>query len=174
MPGMESQQRRPLHVGINAHLMSGEAGYRSAGIHGYIANLLAHLPDADPDIRYTVFTGEAPDNRDNYILAQTPQPSISLVKDEAEFIEVLASGGPPRRQAMLPPLQGRPLLSVVNFLREKGIPFQIITNRGINITGRSEFEMRRYEVDWVSDDANWFFYVDSPPTIILHVKEARR
>jgi glycosyltransferase involved in cell wall biosynthesis len=58
MPGMESQQRRPLHVGINAHLMSGEAGYRSAGIHGYIANLLAHLPDADPDIQYTVFTSE--------------------------------------------------------------------------------------------------------------------
>jgi glycosyltransferase involved in cell wall biosynthesis len=45
-------------IGLNAHLLSGEAGYRRAGIHGYIANTLRHLPDADPDLRYTVFVGE--------------------------------------------------------------------------------------------------------------------
>ncbi|MBN1287248.1 MAG: glycosyltransferase family 4 protein [Anaerolineae bacterium] len=54
---MENVTRRPLHVGINAHLLSGQAGYRSAGIHGYIYNLLRHLPAADPDARYTVFVG---------------------------------------------------------------------------------------------------------------------
>ncbi len=47
-----------IHVGLNAHLLSGQAGYRRAGIHGYIANTLRHLPDADPGLRYTVFTGE--------------------------------------------------------------------------------------------------------------------
>jgi len=31
------------HIGINAHLLSGKAGYRSAGIHGYIAGTLTHL-----------------------------------------------------------------------------------------------------------------------------------
>ncbi len=45
------------HIGLNAHLLSGRSGYRRAGIHGYIANLLACLPDADPDLRYTAFVG---------------------------------------------------------------------------------------------------------------------
>ncbi len=45
------------HIGLNAHLLSGQAGYRRAGIHGYIANLLAGLPAADPDLRYTAFVG---------------------------------------------------------------------------------------------------------------------
>lgn len=43
------------HVGINAQLLSRERSYRAAGIHGYIHHLLAHLPDADSDLRYTVF-----------------------------------------------------------------------------------------------------------------------
>jgi glycosyltransferase involved in cell wall biosynthesis len=44
------------HVGINAQLLSGAAGYRSAGIHGYSVELLRCLPSADERIRYTVFT----------------------------------------------------------------------------------------------------------------------
>ncbi len=45
------------HVSLNAHLLSAQAGYRSAGISGYIYNLLRALPDADPDFSYTVFAG---------------------------------------------------------------------------------------------------------------------
>ncbi|MBN2470250.1 MAG: glycosyltransferase family 4 protein [Anaerolineae bacterium] len=45
-------------IGINAHLLSGQAGYRRAGIHGYIANTLRCLPAADPGLRHTVFVGE--------------------------------------------------------------------------------------------------------------------
>jgi glycosyltransferase involved in cell wall biosynthesis len=37
------------HIGINAHLLSGKAGYRSAGIHGYIYNTLANLAAAAPE-----------------------------------------------------------------------------------------------------------------------------
>ncbi len=37
-----------MHIGLNAHLLSGQVGYRSAGIHGYIYNLLSHLPAAAP------------------------------------------------------------------------------------------------------------------------------
>jgi glycosyltransferase involved in cell wall biosynthesis len=46
------------HIALNAHLLSGEASYRSAGIHGYLYNTLAHLPEVDPDLTYTVFVGK--------------------------------------------------------------------------------------------------------------------
>jgi glycosyltransferase involved in cell wall biosynthesis len=45
-------------VGINAQLLSGQTGYRRAGIHHYIAQLLAHLPtEAESGLRYVVYTG---------------------------------------------------------------------------------------------------------------------
>lgn len=37
------------HVGLNAHLLSSRAGYRTAGIHGYIYNTLAHLGEVAPE-----------------------------------------------------------------------------------------------------------------------------
>ena len=37
-----------MKVVLNAHLLSRQAGYRSAGIHGYIANLLRRLPAHAP------------------------------------------------------------------------------------------------------------------------------
>ena len=47
-----------MHIGLNAHLLSRRAGYRSAGIHHYIDNLLRHLPSAAPeDWRFTAMVG---------------------------------------------------------------------------------------------------------------------
>jgi len=46
------------HVAINAHLLSGRAGYRSAGVHQYIYHLLRHLGRAGDGMRYTVFLGQ--------------------------------------------------------------------------------------------------------------------
>jgi glycosyltransferase involved in cell wall biosynthesis len=46
------------HITLNAHLLSGRATYRSAGIHQYIDNILTALPAADPNFRYTVLVGE--------------------------------------------------------------------------------------------------------------------
>lgn len=46
------------HVAINAHLLSGRAWYRSAGVHQYIYQLLRHLGQADESLRYTVLLGE--------------------------------------------------------------------------------------------------------------------
>ncbi len=37
-----------MKIGLNAHLLSRQAGYRSAGIHSYIHNLLRHLPTSAP------------------------------------------------------------------------------------------------------------------------------
>jgi glycosyltransferase involved in cell wall biosynthesis len=49
-----------MHIGLNAHLLSGRAGYRSAGIHSYIHNLLTNLPAAAPaDWRFTAMVGGA-------------------------------------------------------------------------------------------------------------------
>ncbi len=42
-------------IGINAHLLSGQAGYRRAGIHHYMAQVLRHLP-AVTNYHYTIFT----------------------------------------------------------------------------------------------------------------------
>ncbi len=50
--------RDMVHVGLNAHLLSGQASYRSAGIHGYIFNSLVHLAQEAPqDWRFTVMVG---------------------------------------------------------------------------------------------------------------------
>src|SRR5258708_34654585 len=46
------------HIGLNAHLLSAQMGYRRAGIHGYISQLFEHLPAANPDWRYTLMVGK--------------------------------------------------------------------------------------------------------------------
>lgn len=43
------------HIGINAHLLATATGYRRAGIHRYIYELLRHLPPAE-GTRYTIYT----------------------------------------------------------------------------------------------------------------------
>jgi glycosyltransferase involved in cell wall biosynthesis len=45
------------HVAINAHLLSGQTGYRSAGVHQYVYHLLRHLAQADDRLRYTALVG---------------------------------------------------------------------------------------------------------------------
>ena len=47
-------------IGINAHLLSGKPGYRQAGIHTYIRQVLNHLP-VDEQIAYTVFGQQGAD-----------------------------------------------------------------------------------------------------------------
>ena len=47
------------HIGLNAQLLSGAAGYRSAGIHGYIVELLRWLPLADAGLHYMAFANRA-------------------------------------------------------------------------------------------------------------------
>ncbi|NWF70200.1 MAG: glycosyltransferase family 4 protein [Chloroflexi bacterium] len=48
-----------MHIGLNAHLLARQPGYRTAGIHSYISNLLAHLAAAAPaDWRFTALVGK--------------------------------------------------------------------------------------------------------------------
>jgi glycosyltransferase involved in cell wall biosynthesis len=49
-----------VHIGLNAHLLSHQAGYRSAGIHNVIHHLLTHLPQVAPhDWQFTAMVGGA-------------------------------------------------------------------------------------------------------------------
>ncbi len=48
----------PPTIGLNAHLLSAQAGYRKAGIHGYIWHLLEALPQVDPAWQYRAYIGE--------------------------------------------------------------------------------------------------------------------
>jgi glycosyltransferase involved in cell wall biosynthesis len=66
---------RMAHVALNAHLLSGRASYRSAGIHHYIDNLLRGLPAADPDFRYTVFVGEGKPEMNGAEIRRTALPT---------------------------------------------------------------------------------------------------
>lgn len=57
MPTDKNQpENSPVRIGINAHLLSAESGYRRAGIHQYIAQVIHHLPLLSSDTHYTVFT----------------------------------------------------------------------------------------------------------------------
>ncbi|MFO7919034.1 MAG: glycosyltransferase family 1 protein [Anaerolineae bacterium] len=47
------------YVGLNAHLLSSRASYRSAGVSRYIQALLTHLPRVDDHFRYLAFMGTA-------------------------------------------------------------------------------------------------------------------
>ncbi|MBN1563368.1 MAG: glycosyltransferase family 4 protein, partial [Anaerolineae bacterium] len=44
-------------IALNAHLLTAQVGYRSAGVNGYIYNLLHALPAADPSLNYIVLAG---------------------------------------------------------------------------------------------------------------------
>jgi glycosyltransferase involved in cell wall biosynthesis len=65
------------HIALNAHLLSGEASYRSAGIHRYLYHSLAHLPDVAPEFAYTVFVGAGslPDHLD-LAIRRTRLPTV--------------------------------------------------------------------------------------------------
>lgn len=61
-----------FHIGINAQLLSGEHGYRRAGIHHYIAQILQNLP-LDERLRYTIFSGyEGQWQRDDFRKVEPP------------------------------------------------------------------------------------------------------
>ncbi len=54
-----TEQRAVLpHIGLNAHLLSLQQTYRSAGISWYIYNLLTHLAQGETGFRYTAFLSD--------------------------------------------------------------------------------------------------------------------
>lgn len=51
-------QYRSPSIGLNAQLLSRQRGYRNAGISQYIYELIRHLPLADAEPKYSIYTSE--------------------------------------------------------------------------------------------------------------------
>lgn len=88
MNNVKESGRGALHIGVNAHLLSLDEGYRSAGINWYIYNLLNHLPGADPSIAYTVFVGDrrysgVPGTELRYSRLPTQSPTMRILWEQA-------------------------------------------------------------------------------------------
>lgn len=77
-----------MRIGLNAHLLSGRAGYRRAGIHGYISNLLRLLPAHAPsDWQFEAMVGAAnsasfPDVRMARARIATDSPAIRALWEQ--------------------------------------------------------------------------------------------
>jgi glycosyltransferase involved in cell wall biosynthesis len=56
MPQQAQEASSLPRVGINAHLLTGAANYRRAGIHQYIWQVLRHLPTAELGVQPIVYT----------------------------------------------------------------------------------------------------------------------
>ena len=84
-----------MHIGLNAHLLSSRAGYRSAGIHGYIDGLLRHLPREG--WRFTAFVGAANTMQIDGIdmrRARLDETGVdALVRSDVDFTEGAADLG---------------------------------------------------------------------------------
>lgn len=64
-----------MHIALNAHLLHGQAGYRSAGIHQYIWHTLNHLPQVAPEHHYTVMVGTGQPDMPGATLWRTRWPT---------------------------------------------------------------------------------------------------
>jgi glycosyltransferase involved in cell wall biosynthesis len=87
MSSVEKSKKGALHIGVNAHLLSLDEGYRSAGINWYIYNLLCHLPAADPSCAYTVFLADrrytgVPGTELRYSRLPTHQPAVRILWEQ--------------------------------------------------------------------------------------------
>jgi glycosyltransferase involved in cell wall biosynthesis len=60
-------------VAISAPLLAPAGSYRSAGIHTYLQHSLQYLPEADPALRFTLFTAHPPGNLPKSIEVQRPR-----------------------------------------------------------------------------------------------------
>ncbi len=77
----------PIHVVINAHLLSGDPSYRSAGVHQYIYHLLTHLPQAG--CRVTAFVGPRGAGAQPVAQAESPRYRTTRWPTHRPFARVL-------------------------------------------------------------------------------------
>jgi glycosyltransferase involved in cell wall biosynthesis len=87
MPGEENLQLVSIEtrIGINAHLLSPKSGYRRAGIHQYIAQVLRHLPRLNERTQYLIYT------RDNNAISSQARNRIvpSSLPTEQRLFRIL-------------------------------------------------------------------------------------
>ncbi|WP_026369124.1 glycosyltransferase family 4 protein [Kallotenue papyrolyticum] len=106
-----------MHIAVNAHLLSSQAGYRQAGVSGYIQQLLRHSWAVAPAERWTIYAppgvtreliGAPPNVRLRVSRLPTTQPLARILWEQA-----LAPGRLllDRPQVLLCPLNVVPLLA---------------------------------------------------------------
>ncbi|HYP40746.1 MAG TPA: glycosyltransferase family 1 protein [Chloroflexia bacterium] len=108
-----------MRVGINAHLLAFTSNYRQAGLSRYIYELLLKLPQADPHIKLTAFTGNGPISPDflagkarNLKLSQSRLPTVKAtvrIAWEQAVLPFAAAGA--RLDLLHCPVNVRPLFS---------------------------------------------------------------
>lgn len=132
------------------------------------AELIARQKGLKLRERDSVYSDSIPPGR---IIAQDPEPSSAFL---TENIEVISSRGPAPKQVMVPDFEGRPLLPVLQFLRENGFKVTVRARGGSgDISYRDPFELRSYTIYRQSPAAGTFVYLMSPETIILRVERRR-
>lgn len=101
------------------------------------------------------------------VIAQSPQPSTAFV---TESIDVLESKGPRPRLALIPRMEGQPLLPVLDLLRSEGVKVLVFA-RGSSeeISNRDRFELRRCVIYRQSPKAGLFIQLPSSEEVILRV-----
>jgi glycosyltransferase involved in cell wall biosynthesis len=108
-----------MRVGINAHLLAFTSNYRQAGLSRYIYELLLKLPQAEPHIKLTAFTGNGPISPDflagmprNLKLSQSRLPTVKApvrIAWEQAVLPFAAAGA--RLDLLHCPVNVRPLFS---------------------------------------------------------------
>ncbi len=83
---------RPIHIGLNAHLLSLSQSYRGAGISWYIFNLLKNLAQVSPDFCYSAFLSDRAFREPSLALRlsrlPTRRPMVRILWEQ--FIQPLA------------------------------------------------------------------------------------
>jgi glycosyltransferase involved in cell wall biosynthesis len=92
---MQGSAQKALHIAINAHLLSGQDSYRSAGVHQYILYLLRYLSTVDRgEILFTALVGArilkaVPNVRFIHSRWQTSRPSVRVLWEQLVQPQVL-------------------------------------------------------------------------------------
>jgi hypothetical protein len=106
------------------------------------------------------------------VIAQSPLPSTPYI---TEFIEVLESRGARPQLVMLPKLVGRPLLPVLDALRDQGLRVIVLRQGSTqDISGGDRFELRNYEIYRQSPEAGEFVSIPGSEEVILRVRWSER
>jgi glycosyltransferase involved in cell wall biosynthesis len=83
---------RPIHIGLNAHLLLLSQSYRGAGISWYIFNLLKNLARVSPDFYYSAFLSDRTFREPSLALhlsrLPTQRPAVRILWEQ--FIQPLA------------------------------------------------------------------------------------
>lgn len=83
---------RPIHIGLNAHLLSLSQSYRGAGISWYSFNLLKNLARVSPDFCYSAFLSDRTFQEPSLALRlsrlPTQRPAVRILWEQ--FIQPLA------------------------------------------------------------------------------------